>query len=188
MIELLAGTLNVGSLNEVKIGAVRSVAMTHPGLRGHLIKGFGTKSGVRDQPLSLEEIITGSRNRAKAAFEASATCYLGFGIESGIYPILYPETRTPQTYMDTCACTVWDGSGFSTGLSASWEVPSDVVELVLSEGLDLNQAWVRTGRTTNPKLGNFEGAVGQLTGGRVTRELYTMQAVEFALIRLSSKG
>jgi inosine/xanthosine triphosphatase len=140
-------------------------------------------SGVSEQPKSLDEIITGAKNRAKGAFEhRSGGITWGFGIESGLFEV--PHTKTG--IMDICACVIYDGTDYHVGLSSAFECPPKVVELVHSQRMDLNDAFKSIGLTDNPKLGNAEGAVGLLTKNRVTRLDYIKQAIMMAMIHLEN--
>lgn len=169
----------VGSKNEVKVGAVRELAPEYPFLAAAVIDAFDAKSGVSDQPKTLEETITGAMNRARGAWESGA-CDASLGIESGL--MVVPFTKTG--HMDVCACAIFDGAEYHLGLSSAWEVPADAAKLMLEQGLDMNDAFHRAGYTDNPKIGSAEGAIGLLTKGRLDRKAYTKEAVRTALIHL----
>lgn len=171
--------INVGSKNEVKVGAVREVIADYPFLSGAEVVGLDVPSGVSSQPTSLDETIRGAINRAKACF---VDCRLSFGIESGIVPV--PHTKTG--HMDVTACVIWDGREHHLGLSSLFECPKDVTELIMSGACDMQTAFHRCGYTANPNLGSAEGAIGILTRGRVTRKDYTVQALRMALIHLEN--
>lgn len=180
--------IHVGSTNEVKVQAVRDVCKLYPALSDALIISHKTKSGVSEQPMSLDETVLGSINRANAAAGFSLDpSSIGIGIESGLMKVPYTLTG----YMDFCSVAIYTPGPANTplllGLSPAFECPKEVIDLVLSEGLDLNEAFLRAGLTTDPKLGNSEGAVGMLTGGRITRQEYTKQALIMALIGLDRK-
>lgn len=169
----------VGSKNEVKVGAVRELVPEYPFMASAEISGFDAKSGVADQPKTLEETVTGAMNRARGAWESGA-CDAALGIESGL--MVVPFTKTG--HMDVCACAIYDGAEFHLGLSSAWEVPADAAKLMLEQGLDMNDAFNQAGYTDNPKIGSAEGAIGLLTKGRVDRKAYTKEAVRMALIHL----
>lgn len=169
----------IGSKNDVKVGAVRELAPEYAFLASAEVAAFDAKSGVADQPKTLEETVTGAMNRARGAWE-SGQCEASFGIESGL--MVVPFTKTG--HMDVCACAIYDGKEFHLGLSSAWEVPSDAAKLMLEGGLDMNDAFHRAGYTDNPKIGSAEGAIGLLTKGRVDRKAYTKEAVRMALIHL----
>lgn len=170
-------TINVGSTNEVKVGAVRTIAAEYPLLADADVRGRNVASGVSEQPKSLDETLRGAMQRAKGCFDG---CDYAFGIESGLVPVPYTKTG----YMDVTACAIYDGKEFHIGLSSLFECPRDVTDLIMNDGLDMAQAFHQCGYTSNPKLGSAEGAIGILTKGRVTRKDYTMQALRMALIHL----
>lgn len=95
-----------------------------------------------------------------------------------------PYTKTG--FMDVCACAIFDGNRFHLGLSSVFEYPIEVTRLVLEEGLDVTEAFNATGLSQNEKLGSAEGAVGLLTGGRITRKDYTKQAIVTAMVHLEN--
>lgn len=173
--------INVGSKNEVKVGAVRELAAEYPFLASAEVLGFEAPSGVSDQPKTLEETITGAMNRARGAWDAGS-CDAAFGIESGLMAV--PYTRTG--HMDVCACAIYDGSEFHLGLSSAWEIPTDAAKLMLEDGLDMNDAFHKAGYTDDPKIGSAGGAIGILTKGRLDRKAYTKEAIRTALIHLEA--
>ena len=171
--------ITVASTNEVKVNAVRDLLTEYAILNGAEIASVKVPSNVSEQPKSLAETVSGAVNRAKAAFNG---CDLSFGIESGLVAV--PHTKTGM--MDLCACVIYDGKELHVGLSSAFECPPKVMELVHSEGLDLNGAFHKVGLTDDPKIGNAGGAVGLLTKGRVDRTAYTKQAIIMAMIHLEN--
>ncbi len=57
----------------------------------------------------------------------------------------------------------------------------DVSLPLLQKGLDLEQACIELGITSNQQLGRSEGLIGILSAGRLTRKEYTKQAVMTAV-------
>lgn len=172
-------TVAIGSTNHIKVLAVEEVFMRYPIFNKVKFVSGEVPSGVSNQPLSLEETIRGARNRAKAAYNS---CDLSLGIESGLFAVPYTETG----YMNICACVIFDGTNYFTGLASAFECPLKTVELMVHKGLDMNEAFNKLGITKNPKLGLAEGSVGILTNGRVNRLEYTKQAIIMALIRIEN--
>ncbi|MES2213668.1 MAG: inosine/xanthosine triphosphatase [Patescibacteria group bacterium] len=174
----------VGSGNGIKQNAVRELIPLYRIFdRLDVFTAANIPSGVSEQPKSLNEIITGAKNRARGAFgHGSGDVTWGFGIESGLFEV--PHTKSGM--MDICACVIYDGTDYHIGLSSAFECPPKVIELIHSQGMDLNDAFKAVGLTENPKLGNSEGAVGLLTNGRVNRVDYTKQAIIMALIHLEN--
>lgn len=167
------GTIHVASLNRNKINAVRDV---FPSCR---VEGVAAKSGVREQPLSMEEIIKGAINRAKAVF---GNCDYSVGIEDGIAAV--PGTRSG--YMNFCCCAIYDGRRIYLGLGPAFEYPPDCTERVIGEGITISQAFAPI--SEKPDIGYEEGIIGWLTRGRINRKDYTKQAVEMARIQIDNGG
>lgn len=159
----------VASLNQNKIDAVKEV------FPSFFIEGQACDSGVREQPLNLEEIIKGAINRAKAVFR---DCEYSIGIEDGLS--LVPETASG--YMNFCCCAVFDGTRIYLGLGPSFEYPPECTKKVVGGGITISEAF--TPLTGKPNIGYDEGIIGWLTGGRINRKDYTKQAVEMARLQI----
>lgn len=172
----------IGTTNAIKIQAVEEVIKDYFQFVSAKIRTFSVPSGISEQPLSLEEIIAGAKNRARNAFAECHDCKYSFGIESG----LFEACGTQSGYLEACICCIYDGAEDHIGLSCGFELPSHILGLVLDEKMDLSQACYHSGVTTNTKLGAAEGLIGILTKGRVTRKDYTKQSVTTALIRLEN--
>jgi inosine/xanthosine triphosphatase len=170
----------IGTKNKAKIEAVEELIQDYDFLVGSKVEGISVESGISEQPLSLEETITGAMNRARASF---SNCNYSVGLESGLMQV--PGTKSG--YMDFCACAIYDGEEFHLGLSSAWEFPNpEVMKLILDDGLDMSQAINKVGLTNNPQIGSEEGAIGILTKGRLVRKEYTKQAILTALIHLEN--
>ena len=168
----------VGSKNEVKIDAVREILNDYPKLfSGVEVTGKGAASEVPEQPKTFDEIVTGAKNRAKNAYQ---DCDYSVGIEGGF--MVAPHAKTG--YFELEACAIFDGENYHIGLTSGFECPPRVMQLILEEGLDLNQAMHRVGLTQNAKIGSSEGAIGILTKGRLNRKEFTKEAIRMALIHL----
>jgi inosine/xanthosine triphosphatase len=167
----------VGSTNPVKLEAVR-LAFTASGRFGPIdVRGRETTSGVREQPITLNETLRGATTRARSVF---ANCDLSVGIEDGLFAV--PQTQSG--YMNVCACVIFDGTRAHVGLASAFEYPAEVTRFVIDEGLDVTQAFVKAGLSNNARLGAAEGAIGVLTRGRLTRRDYARQAVDMALLHV----
>ena len=167
----------VGSKNKIKVEAVKEVLENYPHLSGAEVIEIEVPSEVADQPKSLEETVGGAMNRAKNAFD---NCDYSFGLESGLMAV--PNTKSG--FMDVCVCAIYDGEEFHLGLSSAWEAPRAVTSHMIDGGLDMTQAALKAGYSSNPNLGSAEGLVGVMTKGRLTRKEYTKQSVITALIHL----
>ena len=158
-------------------------------------------SGVSEQPMSLEETARGARNRAAAAHAAAVEMHAGarvpraggsattsaaaadgpvlaLGIESGLFALEYDGRRR---YFDVCVVSAYDGARHHLGLSCAFEIPQPILRHVLEEGMDLSQACNVSAITTDPKIGEHGGLIGLLSSSRITREEYTVQALNTAL-------
>jgi inosine/xanthosine triphosphatase len=170
----------VGSKNKAKIEAVKEIVGEYPHLSEAFVIGVDSPSKVSDQPKSLDETITGATNRARGVFH---DCDYSIGIESGLMQV--PSSKSG--YMDVCVCVIYDGKECHLGLSSAWEFPdSSVTQYMIKDGLDMSQAINKAGMTKNPNIGSEEGAIGILTKGRLTRKMYTKEALRTALIHLET--
>ncbi|MEK9184531.1 MAG: DUF84 family protein [Patescibacteria group bacterium] len=172
--------VTVGSTNPAKVEAVREILQDYPHLKDAEVVGVEADSGVGDQPKTLADVITGSINRAKAAY-TDAT--YSIGLESGLMEVPF----TKSGYMDVCACAIFDGTEHHLGLSSGWEFPDkEINRLILEEGLDMSQAINKVGLTADPAIGAGQGAIGILTKGRLDRKAYTKEALRTALIHIDA--
>jgi inosine/xanthosine triphosphatase len=138
------------------------------------ITGIAIDSGVSRQPFSLEETLNGALNRAARAFEVVRGDY-GVGVEAGIFSLA-------DARIEVQVAAVVSASGkVGIGLSPAFPLPPRFVEaLEKGEVSELEEAVDRAfGRRS---VGEAEGLVGLLTGGKVTREELTRLAVMMALV------
>lgn len=158
----------VGSENPVKLAAVEAVF--HPygesSVDRHVIRGVPAKSGVREQPLSLDETIFGACQRARHALTLDKKAALAIGLESGVFTILI-EIDDQRRMLDLCACAILkrDENQPSIGLSSAWEVPPTVASMLSPSDLptltvdspmdmiDMDEAFFRAGLTKEKKIG-----------------------------------
>jgi len=172
----------VGSTNKVKVQALEELINRYPELSNAKLLSFSVSSEVSEQPLSLEEIISGAKNRAKNAFAECGTCVYSFGLESGLFAA--PGTNTG--FLEACTCAIYDGTNYYIGLSCGFEVPAAILKFVLEDKMDLSQACFASGITNNANLGGSEGLIGLLSRGHINRKEYTQQAIVSALIQIQS--
>ena len=171
----------VGSTNEAKILAVKEVLQGSACFPNVDVVGLAAGSDVSDQPISLQETIQGAKNRARNAFN-QCSCKYSFGIESG----LMVAAETSSGYLHVSACCIYDGRNYYTGLSTGFEIPLQILELILNKKMDLSQACLHSGISTNTKIGSTEGLVGILTQGRIDRKEYSKQCVMAAVLQLEN--
>ncbi len=169
----------VGSLNPIKMQAVRETFATLPAYENACFSQVDVQSEVPDQPIGFEQTIQGARNRAQNAF---TSCDLSVGLESGLIPV----PLTASGYMNMTACALFDGTTWYVGLGPAFELPEDITRMVALEGLELDAAVNRSGLSKDPRIGYGQGIIGILTRGRVTRMEYSKPAVSMALARMHS--
>ena len=169
----------VGSNNKAKLKAVET------GFRHYFkdakIKGVEIESGVRSQPISLEEIVKGAKNRAKKAFEQGAE--FGIGIEAGVFP--FPESNSG--YMDTACCSIFDGKKFYLGCSPMFEYPKKVVEKIFKEKKEVSDIFVELFGNAEKHDRHDQGAIGFLTNGIIPRSQLLESAVVCALTQVINR-
>ena len=135
----------VGSKNKAKVDAVAEILTEYPHLAKAEVSGEKTDSGVANQPLTLNEAVTGAMNRARSAF---VNCEYGVGIESGLMSVAH----TKSGYLDVCAAAIYDGTEFYLGLSSAWEFPEkNIIYSMVNEELDMSQAVSKAGLIPNLK-------------------------------------
>ena len=171
--------INIGSKNQVKVDAVKEIIKDYDFLSKAEVFSLEVPSGVYKQPVSIDETINGAMSRAKNAFQ---NCEYSFGIESGLIKV--PHTKTG--YMNVCACAIYDGKDYHIGLSSAFEYPTELTKLVLSEELDIDEAFYKLGLTKDKRIGHSGGVIGYLTKGRLKRKEYIKQAITAALIHLEN--
>ena len=181
----------VGTTNKCKVKAVEETANLYPQFQNCKILTYKVDSGVGNQPLNLETIVQGSKNRAEEAMKLSMDsgdkASLAVGIESGLFCLTPCVSDKYKGWFDTSVCTVYDGVNHYLGTSCSFEVPSIIMKDVLDNGVELSQACHNCGITANRELGEAEGLIGILTNGRITRLDYTMQGLKCCFIPIENK-
>jgi inosine/xanthosine triphosphatase len=104
--------VRVGSTNPPKLEGVRAALAAF--CRDVAIEGIDVESGVPDQPLGVEEIVEGARNRADGA-RRSGECDLGVGYEDGLVAI----PGSDGNWFNIGCAAVSDGAQISLGLGGS---------------------------------------------------------------------
>lgn len=186
----------VGSRNKTKIEAVQraiygeSHVQCYPSFVSDEIKGYNIASQVRDQPFGMEETMRGATNRASGAFTLGSReghCRFSLGIEAGLMeiPFLTHPDGSPR-YEEKTLCLLYDGDRYLFGSSAGFEHPKAVIDCVVTDNVDISEAYRRCGFTNSPKIGEEKGCVNLLTHGRVTRDQEIADAVRRVLIALEN--
>ncbi len=173
----------VGSTNQVKINAVKEVLAEFPDImKSDDVMPIKADSGVSDQPIGFDQIISGAKNRAKMAFE-EARPDLAIGIEDGIAEV----PHTDSGYLNFCASVAYDGRRFFVGMSGGYEYPKDVVRHIMDDGLNVTESFIKLGLVDDRNIGAEEGAIGVMSKGRENRIDGTKYALRRALIKLDNK-
>ena len=129
--------------------------------------GKDVPSEVSRQPVGYEETREGAMNRAMNVFTKDVL--FSFGLESGL--IEGKHTRTG--YVLQCVGIIYDGKGIYEGMSSAYELPKELVQLVLKENLSVNQAYVRLSEENSPTF----RVVQSLTKVGDSRKKFMMEAV-----------
>jgi inosine/xanthosine triphosphatase len=157
----------VGSLNPVKVAAVRDVLQRfHPQAE---ITAVDVTSQVNEQPWG-REAESGAFARAK---ECLRNGDLGIGIEAGVWE------REDGLY-DVQYCVILDGMGRTTvGHGMGFRYPPAVAEKV-RQGSSVGDACAQLYEEGDQ--GSGIGAIGILTNGALDRKMLTEQAVLAAMV------
>lgn len=172
----------VGSTNKVKLDAVKVVFQDYPILDEAIIHSYKVPTEVAEQPLSMNETIRGAKNRAKNAFEECGNCRYSIGIESGLMKV----EESKSGFMEFTACCIYDGKEFYLGQSSAYEMPENIIDLVVNGKMNMAEACYQSGLTNDTKLGEKEGDIGILSKGRMTRQDQSEQALVVALIQIEN--
>ncbi len=210
LVRALAGApIRVGSRNAAKLEAVRAAfgPFKKEGRVLDLIP-VDVDSGVPDQPIGLDQIVCGARNRARNAFDGGAAS-LAVGIEDGLTHLSESAaTGESETSSNRDADLVFnigcawltDGEREGHGFSAAFSYPPGCLEPALRGQLPIGDLFDRfwrehrgrasgaasegdSERANTAVSGRQGGNIGILTDGRLLRSAYAAQAVVCALVR-----
>lgn len=161
----------VGSTNPVKVEAVRVVV---GGVwQDAVVEGVEIASGVGEQPMSEEETRRGAINRARGARQLGD---MGVGIEGGVCLI------GGKLFECAWAAVVDERHKVGLGGGLYFELPESIAKRI-RQGEELGPIMQELMRYD---IKRSEGAVGVLTGGRLTRQTACEQILESALVRFIS--
>ncbi len=163
----------VGSLNPVKIEAVRLAFLALWPDETWRVEGVNVPSGVSDQPMSDEESIRGARTRATRALKAFSADF-GVGLEGGLHQI-------GKRYFDCGWVAVCDREGREgMGSTARIPTPPRMIKMIKS-GMELGAVNDIVFGTANSKQG--DGHFGLMTKNVITRISGYRDGVVMALSR-----
>ncbi len=158
MIKQLPLSVAVGSLNPVKVSSVR-LALERAGF-DFALQGVAVPSGVAEQPIGLEEIACGARQRALNARAALGFAW-GVGMEGGVEF----DSAGDAWLFSVVAIVTAERESLARG--GQLLLPPRVAAR-LRAGDELGPVMDELLGRSNIKQGL--GAVGYLTGGLITRE------------------
>jgi inosine/xanthosine triphosphatase len=161
----------VGSLNPVKINAVKNAFSNIFANNQIICKGTHAPSGVSEQPMTASETRLGAINRALFCKNGSNNADFYVALEGGV--------DLTEDGPITCAYfSIINNQQQSVGRSASLPLPQCVYES-LKSGEELGNVMDDLFKTTNIKQKG--GAIGLLTHNNATRESIYTQALILAL-------
>lgn len=167
----LIKTIAVGSTNPVKVAAAtQAVSRSWPHA---IIHPVAVDPGVRPQPLSDAEAITGATNRAQRARQ-TIDADLGIGLEGNV------DENAYGLFITGWAAVVDRTGTLGIGGGGRFLVPP-AIAVALRNGGELGALMDQLVGEENTK--QRQGAVGILTGGRISRTAALESAVIFALTR-----
>ena len=169
----------IGSQNPAKIEAVRLGVEGFFPSQPYALMGTAAVSGVSNQPMSLEEALTGARNRARHALSAMPKATYAIGLEGGLH-------TTHDLMFATAHIVVIDREGHEgVGLSLGMPLTPAMVQLIKA-GHEVGHATDIAYQGTNTK--HAEGFFGKLTGNRITRSQGYRDAVIVAFSHLQHQA
>ncbi len=175
MIIIIAST-RVPKINGVK-KAVEKIS-SHFGIDRTSISytSVEAQSGVSDTPKSIEELMRGAQQRATSAFQKNdVEKVLSIGVEGGLF------TSGEKTFLQSWVC-VFNGAQFFFGSSGSIELPDELANAVMNDGIDLGVVIDRFAEEVDVR--SKQGTFGILTRDLFTREDSFETAAIFALTPL----
>jgi len=163
-----------GSINPAKLKPVQAVfGEVYPGAE---VRGVAVPSGVREQPIGVEETTLGAINRARAALADVPGAAFGVGLEGGV------RFGTPGVEGEGCwlfgVVAVVNGLRLELGRTAELRLPEQVAER-LRAGEELGP--VMDMLTGERNIKQKAGTVGFLTNGLLTRSDVWQMALTLSL-------
>lgn len=140
-------------------------------------------SGVNKNPLTLQEIFTGAKNRSlqayKNAINIRGACDFAVGLEAGVFPV----EGANSGFMDISICAIYNGRQFFWGGSPLFEYPKIALDRILKgeEAGLLIEIFGKEGK-------GRKGAIGPLSAERIYRDEFEELAVLMALCPIVSKS
>ena len=162
----------VGSTNPTKIRPVKTIFSKQ--FKNVAVKGVKVDSGVRDQPMSDDDMYKGALTRAKNAIERIPGASFGVGIEGGLHKYSYG-------WFERSLIVIVNKKGeIGVGSSGGLALPSRIIKHI-HEGKNLEEAVDELFGTKH--VGESIGMFGLMTDKVVTRSSGVAHGVAFALAR-----
>ncbi len=175
MIIIIAST-RVPKINGVKKAVEKISSHFGFGRTSISFTSVEAQSGVSDTPKSIEELMRGAQQRAQFVFQQNSNeRVLSIGVEGGLFK------SGEKIFLQSWAC-VFNGKQFFFGSSGSIELPEELADTVMNDGVDLGIAIDRFAEEADVR--SKQGTFGILTGDFVTREDSFETATIFALMPL----
>lgn len=179
--------VGVGSLNPSKFNAVKIAFSKF--FKQIEIKKIRVESQVSNQPIGMENILTGAKNRAKAALHSllidndEKENLFGVGIEAGLVKIPHALSG----YMDFQFCAIMDNKHrVSLGSGIAFEYPQSVINTILKDqNTEIGEIMGKLSGNLNLK--NETGAISYLSKNALTRTEILTQAVICALLPIINR-
>ncbi len=164
----------VGSKNPVKVASVEEAFQNY--FQEVEVIGMEVESGVSHQPVG-EETFAGAKNRALALkqinLEQKLNAAFFVGIEGGIIQLY------EKWFAFGCMCVVDKEGNVGFGSSPQFELPSKVVEKLLS-GIELGVVMDEIQNEENTK--QKHGAIGYFTNGVMNRKELYIEGLKVAVV------
>ena len=159
--------VHVGSINPVKVEAVRNVFSRYiPELE---IEGSVTRTSVPEEPWE-ENVKRGAKERA---WQVMQNADIGVGIEAGLF-------RREDGIYDVQYCAILDKMGrYTFGTGPGFRYPS-MIEAELLKGSTVGDVFAE--KIVGESIGQKGGAIGYLTQGVMDRQALTESAILAAMV------
>jgi len=137
----------VGTLSSQKIEYLKEV-LDEIGIKANILPQKA-KSGVSNQPVSEDETLKGSVNRAKEALKLHPTASFGLGIEVGYHP------DKDGNYEMFCCTSIFDKNNFIRSCFSSKFLLPEFHQKILKKGKYLGEFVRKYKKEVNEPLINY---------------------------------
>jgi inosine/xanthosine triphosphatase len=170
-------TICIGSTNPVKIRGVSEAFSVFYKIKG--IKSKKISTSVPPQPIGLDQILLGAKQRALGSM--SVNCDFGVGVEAGFYLF------NGEPFDVELAYVVSRDQRYSIGMSPSFPIPRRIYEAIIrGEHRELDEAVEKIFGVEN--IGEKEGFIGILTRMTCERYILSYYATLMALVKFLNES